>query len=88
MPGFHPDEFMVIRGLPDDPAPYTVTITDLDMLQVLHVVEECLMRLDDFIDLDYGKYLRDETRDALMQRREDVRDLLARLRKADEEATR
>ena len=62
----------------DAPA-YTITISDDDLAGILNIIEECLMRLDDFIDMDYGSYLRPGTRDQLNIRRDDVRALLTRL---------
>lgn len=63
-----------------DPPPYTVTITDADLLWILNIIEESLMRTDDFIDMDYGKHLREGTRKKLEARRAQIRELLARLR--------
>lgn len=69
-----------------DPPAYTVTVSGDDMAGILNIVEEALMRTDDFIDMDYGSYLRDGTRAALERRREDIRGLLARLIASTSEA--
>lgn len=71
-----------------DPPDYTITVTSDDMAGILNVIEEALMRTDDFIDMDYGKYLRESTRQALYLRRDDIRELLDRLVRAQSKAER
>ncbi len=76
----------IVLGRLIDPPPYTVTVSGDDMAGILNIVEEALMRTDDFIDMDYGKYLRDGTRAKLVLRREDIRGLLRRLIDSTNEA--
>ena len=83
---FH-DENMELGQLVDPP-PYTVTITDNDLLGILNIVEEALMRTDDFIDMDYGSYLRPRTKELLIARREDIRGLIGRLIRLQQDAER